>query len=91
MVLWSIFGCAQGFQRSQSLEHLSRGSNFVCGRPDAARGAGIVFGRVKLSTTSRDGKVLILKMAVPGETLGFSAVISGTPYEVTAETAGPCR
>lgn len=48
-------------------------------------------GRVKLSTTSRDGKVLILKMAVPGETLGLSAVISGTPYEVTAETAGPCQ
>jgi CRP/FNR family transcriptional regulator len=48
-------------------------------------------GRVKLSTTSRDGKVLILKMAAPGETLGLSAVISGTPYEVTAETAGPCQ
>jgi len=48
-------------------------------------------GRVKLSTTSRDGKVLILKMAVPGEALGLSAVISGTPYELTAETAGPCQ
>ena len=48
-------------------------------------------GKVKLSTTSRDGKVLILKMAVPGEALGLSAVISGTPYEVTAETAGPCQ
>ena len=48
-------------------------------------------GKVKLSTTSRDGKVLILKMAVPGETLGLSAVISGTPYEVTAETVGPCQ
>src|SRR5579862_5138933 len=48
-------------------------------------------GKVKLSTTSRDGKVLILKMAVAGEALGLSAVISGTPYEVTAETAGPCQ
>ncbi|HMH06198.1 MAG TPA: Crp/Fnr family transcriptional regulator [Terriglobales bacterium] len=48
-------------------------------------------GKVKLSTTSRDGKVLILKMAVPGEGLGLSAVISGTPYELTAETAGPCQ
>ena len=44
-------------------------------------------GKVKLSTTSRDGKVLILKMADPGEALGLSAVISGTPYELTAETA----
>ena len=42
-------------------------------------------GRVKLSTTSRDGKVLILKMAEPGEAMGLSAVISGTPYELTAD------
>lgn len=48
-------------------------------------------GRVKLSTTSREGKVLILKVAQPGETLGLSAVISRSPYEVTAETVGPCQ
>ena len=48
-------------------------------------------GKVKLSTTSREGKVLILKMATPGEALGLSAVISGTCYELTAETAGPCQ
>ena len=48
-------------------------------------------GRVKLSTTSRDGKVLILRMADAGELLGLSAVISGEPYLVTAETAGPCH
>src|SRR5207245_11358898 len=38
-------------------------------------------GKVKLSTTSREGKVLILKMAQAGHALGLSAVISGTPYE----------
>jgi CRP/FNR family cyclic AMP-dependent transcriptional regulator len=48
-------------------------------------------GRVKLSTTSRDGKVLILRMADAGELLGLSAVISGEPYLVTAETVGPCH
>src|SRR6478609_11609416 len=48
-------------------------------------------GKVKLSTTSREGKVLILKMAEAGEVLGLSAVISATPYELTAETAGPCQ
>lgn len=48
-------------------------------------------GKVKLSTTSREGKVLILKIAEPGEALGLSAVISATPYEVTAETSGPCQ
>lgn len=48
-------------------------------------------GKVKLSTSSRDGKVLILKMAGAGEMLGLSAAISGTEYELTAETAVPCQ
>jgi CRP/FNR family transcriptional regulator len=48
-------------------------------------------GKVKLSTSSRDGKVLILKMATAGDILGLSAVASGQSYEVTAETAVPCQ
>lgn len=43
-------------------------------------------GKVKLSTTSKEGKVLILKQAETGEALGLSAAISGTNYEMTAET-----
>ena len=48
-------------------------------------------GKVKLSTTSKEGKVLILKQAEAGEVLGLSAVISGTNYEMAAETASPCQ
>jgi CRP/FNR family transcriptional regulator len=48
-------------------------------------------GKVKLSTTSRDGKVLILKQAEAGEVLGLSAAISGTNYEMTAQTASACQ
>jgi CRP/FNR family transcriptional regulator len=48
-------------------------------------------GKVNLSTTSREGKILILKTVDAGETLGLSAAISGMNYEVTAETATPCR
>jgi CRP/FNR family transcriptional regulator, cyclic AMP receptor protein len=48
-------------------------------------------GRVNLSTTSREGKVLILKTVEAGETLGLSAAISGVGYEVTAETSSPCQ
>lgn len=56
------------------------------------RGAFILCtGRVKLSITSREGKILILKIAEPGDVLGLSAVISGSTYELTAETAGPCQ
>jgi CRP/FNR family transcriptional regulator len=48
-------------------------------------------GKVNLSTTSREGKILILKTAEAGEALGLSAAISGVTYEVTAETATPCQ
>jgi CRP/FNR family transcriptional regulator len=48
-------------------------------------------GVVKLSTASKEGKVLILKQAEAGEVLGLSAAISGTNYEMTAETAIPCQ
>jgi CRP/FNR family transcriptional regulator len=58
---------------------------------DMPRG-GIILcsGKVKLSTTSKEGKVLVLKVAMPGEIIGLSAVLSGEPYEITAETVGPC-
>ena len=48
-------------------------------------------GRVKMSTTSSDGKTLILKIAQPGEVLGLHATVSGSPYEITAETGQPCQ
>jgi CRP/FNR family transcriptional regulator len=48
-------------------------------------------GRVKLTTTSKDGKMLILKQAEAGEVLGLSAAISGTNYQMNAETSTACQ
>jgi CRP/FNR family cyclic AMP-dependent transcriptional regulator len=48
-------------------------------------------GKAKLSTSSADGKTIILRIAQPGEVLGLSAAISGTPYEVTAEILEPAQ
>ncbi len=48
-------------------------------------------GRVKLSTMSREGRVLILRVAGPGEVLGLSAVMTGSACELTAETVEPCH
>ena len=48
-------------------------------------------GRAKLSTTSRDGKTLIIRIAEAGEVLGLHAVITGGPYELTVETMQPCQ
>ena len=57
---------------------------------DPSRGVVVLCtGQVKLSCTSKEGKTLILKIAMPGDVLGLSAVISGARYEVTAETLEP--
>ena len=48
-------------------------------------------GRAKLTTSSTEGKTLIVKIAEPGEVLGASATILGRPYEVSAETLEPAQ
>src|SRR6266536_1193345 len=48
-------------------------------------------GRAKLTTSSSEGKTLIVKIAEPGEVLGISATILGKPYEVSAETIEPAQ
>jgi CRP/FNR family transcriptional regulator len=57
---------------------------FAEGRP--ARGIYILCdGRAKLSICSDTGRRLALRVAGPGEVLGLGAVLSNTPYEITAE------
>lgn len=48
-------------------------------------------GRVKLSTYSKDGRALILRIAKAGEILGISASISDSVHEATAEAIEPCQ
>jgi CRP/FNR family transcriptional regulator len=48
-------------------------------------------GRAKLTTSSSEGKTLIVKIAEPGEVLGVSATILGKAYEVSAETIEPAQ
>jgi len=63
---------------------------FVEGQP--ARGVFILCsGRVKLSTSSADGKTLILRIAEPGEVLGLPATVTGTCYELTADVIEPAQ
>lgn len=91
------FFCELPKESLQELERIKYASGypqgavlFVEGQPP--RGVYIVCsGRVKLSTTSRDGKTLILRIAQGGEVLGLHATVSGKSYELTAETLQPCQ
>ena len=52
----------------------------------APRGIFILYsGRVKLFTSSADGRTFILRFADPGEILGLAGTLSGQPYEAWAE------
>jgi CRP/FNR family transcriptional regulator len=42
-------------------------------------------GKVKLSTSSKEGKTIITKLSCSGDVLGLNATMSNRPYEVTAE------
>lgn len=69
----------------------ARGAKLFC-EGDAARNVFILCtGQVKISSTSRDGKTMILKIGAPGDVLGLSAVLANLPYEVTAEAIEPCH
>lgn len=46
-------------------------------------------GKVKLSTSSSEGKTIITKISDAGDVLGLNATISNRPYEVTAEMIEP--
>lgn len=88
-----------GFSQSvrQALDQVSHKSTLPAGailfvEGQSPRGVFIICsGKVNLSTTSREGKILILKTAEAGEALGLSAAISDLGYEVTAETATPSQ
>src|SRR5579863_6129409 len=46
-------------------------------------------GKVKLSTSSKEGRTIITKLSDPGDVLGLNATVSNRPYEVTAEMVEP--
>src|ERR1700680_2454779 len=48
-------------------------------------------GRVKLSTSSADGRTLILRIADQGEVLGLPATVTDKAYELTAEVIEPTQ
>lgn len=59
---------------------------------EKARGVFVLCaGKVKLTTSSTEGRTLIVRIAEAGEVLGASAVLLTKPYEMSAETIEPCQ
>jgi CRP/FNR family transcriptional regulator len=74
---------------------------FVCSLParailfmesDVPRGVHVISkGHVKLTVSSRGGRVLIIRIIGAGEILGLHNCITGAPYEMTAHTLQSSR
>jgi CRP/FNR family cyclic AMP-dependent transcriptional regulator len=50
----------------------------------------ICSGSVKVTAASSEGRLLVLRVAGPGDILGLSALRESTRYRVTAEAIHPC-
>jgi CRP/FNR family transcriptional regulator, cyclic AMP receptor protein len=93
----SGFFCDLVKQSVEDLDDIKYASAFPPGavlfvEGQSPRGVYIICsGRVKLSTSSRDGKTLILRIAHAGEVLGLHGTVSGKPHELTAETLQLCQ
>jgi CRP/FNR family transcriptional regulator, cyclic AMP receptor protein len=75
----------EAFNRIKSVNAYTRGS-VLFRESTPARGIFLLCeGRARLSVCSESGKRLTLRIVGPGEALGLSAALSGTPYELTAE------
>lgn len=102
----SCLNCKLRFERlfcnleGKALEELDRlkySTSFPLGavvfsQGQSPQGVNIICqGRVKLSMTAPDGRILTIKMAEEGEILGLSATITGKAHDITAETETPCQ
>ena len=63
---------------------------FAEGEP--ARGVHVLrTGRATVSISSREGRVVILRLAQAGDVLGLNSVLRNAAYEATVKTLEPCR
>ena len=76
----------QAFDSIKSINLYPRGTSLMREGHSARAIYVLCEGRARLSVSSENGKRLTLRVVGPGEVLGLSAAVSGSPYEVTAET-----
>ncbi|MCH8029815.1 MAG: Crp/Fnr family transcriptional regulator [Candidatus Dadabacteria bacterium] len=75
-----------------TLKSIYPGGTVVFVEDDQPRGVYcICSGRVKLSGYSSDGRAVIVDIATAGNVLGVKELLSGNPYNLTAETLVPTQ
>ena len=93
----SDFFCGLSEEALKALQKITHTTTYPAGaiifmEGQGSRGVYILCqGRAKLLTTNSDGRTLIFKIAQRGEGLGLNSVITGKPYEMTAEILQPSQ
>ncbi len=91
------FFCALSTKSRKAFDQVKHASVFPKGALIVVQGEpprGIFMlcqGKVKLSTTSHDGKSFILRIVRAGEVIGMDSVVTDMPFAFTAETMQPSR
>jgi CRP/FNR family transcriptional regulator len=76
---------------AQQIEIHGRG-RVLFAEGEAARGIYILrTGLATVSISSRDGRVVMLRLAQPGDMLGLNSVLQDGVYDTTVKTVEPCR
>jgi len=76
----------------RKLDSLHGRGSVLFAEGDPARGVYILrTGRATLSISSREGRVVTLQMAQPGDLLGLNAVLRNSTYEATVKIVEPSR
>jgi len=76
----------------RNLESLHGRGKVLFAEGEPARGVYILCsGRASVSICSSEGRVLILRIAQPGDVLGLNAVLRNSSYDMTVKTLEPCR
>ena len=74
------------------LNSLHRRGTILFAEGEPARGVYILrTGRAAVSIASSEGRVVILRMAQPGDVLGLNSTLRNSSCEVTVKTLEPCR
>ena len=76
----------------RNLESLHGRGKVLFAEGEPARGVYILCsGRAAVSICSSEGRVLILRIAQPGDVLGLNAVLKSSAYDTTVKTVEACR
>lgn len=76
----------------RELNSLHRRGSVLFAQGEPAHGVYILrTGRAAVSISSSEGRIVILRIAQPGDLLGVNSVLQNATYDTTVKTLEPCR